>query len=39
MNIKSNSSLSIIGTLCLDLRPFEKIFIQPLHKVAGVALV
>lgn len=39
MKIKNNLSLSIIGILCLDLRPFEKISFQPSHKIAGVALV
>ena len=39
MKIKNNLSLFIIGTLYLDLRPFEKISFQPLQKVAGVALV
>lgn len=28
MKIKNNSFLSIIGTLCLDLRPFEMIFLS-----------
>lgn len=36
LKVKNNSSLSVIRTLCLSLRPLERISFEPPHKVAGV---